>query len=161
TGSGGAILERYRYDVFGAPTILSANNIQLSTSAINNRFMFTGREYASTFGIYEYRARAYHPGLGRFTSEDPKGFDAGDYNMFRYCHNDPEDLTDPTGLGYENNVDFPPVTESSTPQQQQQIAYLNARNTALSWNPGGAIEIGLANQQISRLQQSSSTREAM
>src|SRR5205807_7811615 len=98
TGSGGAILERYRYDVFGAPTILSANNIQLSTSAINNRFMFTGREYASTFGIYEYRARAYHPGLGRFTGEDPKGFDAGDYNLFRYCHNDPEDLTDPMGL---------------------------------------------------------------
>lgn len=36
--------------------------------------------------------------LGRFLSEDPKGFDAGDYNLFRYCHNDPEDLTDPMGL---------------------------------------------------------------
>ncbi len=22
-------------------------------------------------------------------SEDPKLFDAGDYNLFRYCHNDP------------------------------------------------------------------------
>ena len=32
-------------------------------------------------------------------SEDPKLFDAGDYNLFRYCHNDPEDLTDPMGLG--------------------------------------------------------------
>jgi hypothetical protein len=31
-------------------------------------------------------------------SEDPKLFDAGDYNLFRYCHNDPEDLTDPMGL---------------------------------------------------------------
>jgi len=31
-------------------------------------------------------------------SEDPKLFDAGDYNLFRYCHNDPIDLTDPTGL---------------------------------------------------------------
>ncbi len=49
-------------------------------------------------GFYEYRARAYHPGLDRFTSEDPKLFDAGDYNLFRYCHNDPEDLTDPMGL---------------------------------------------------------------
>jgi RHS repeat-associated protein len=60
--------------------------------------MFTGREYIQQFGIYEYRARAYYPGLGRFLSEDPKGFDAGDYNLFRYCKNDPEDLTDPTGL---------------------------------------------------------------
>jgi uncharacterized protein RhaS with RHS repeats len=31
-------------------------------------------------------------------SEDPKGFDAGDYNLYRYCHNDPLDFTDPMGL---------------------------------------------------------------
>jgi hypothetical protein len=49
------------------------------------------------FGFYEYRARAYHPDLGRFMSEDPKLFDPGDYNLFRYCHNDPIDLTDPMG----------------------------------------------------------------
>jgi hypothetical protein len=30
-------------------------------------------------------------------SEDPKLFEAGDYNLFRYCQNDPLDLTDPTG----------------------------------------------------------------
>ena len=30
-------------------------------------------------------------------SEDPKLFDTGDYNLFRYCHNDPVDLTDPMG----------------------------------------------------------------
>ena len=30
-------------------------------------------------------------------SEDPKRFDAGDYNLFRYCHNDPIDFTDPMG----------------------------------------------------------------
>jgi hypothetical protein len=31
-------------------------------------------------------------------SEDPKLFEAGDYNLFRYCHNDPLDRTDPMGL---------------------------------------------------------------
>ncbi|MFL6515936.1 MAG: RHS repeat-associated core domain-containing protein, partial [Chthoniobacterales bacterium] len=70
----------------------------------NNRFMFTGREYIKEFGIYEYRARTYHPGLGRFMSEDPKGFDAGDYNLFRYCKNDPEDITDPMGLYGTNGM---------------------------------------------------------
>jgi RHS repeat-associated protein len=60
--------------------------------------MFTGREYVSKFGIYEYRNRAYHPGLGRFMSEDPKLFEAGDNNFFRYCGNDPVDRTDPMGL---------------------------------------------------------------
>jgi RHS repeat-associated protein len=96
------VVESYRYDAFGKPTMyngptqIPANVI--SASAYNNRFLFTGREYVWQFGIYEYRNRAYHPGLGRFMSEDPKLFDAGDYNLFRYCANDPLDKTDPMGL---------------------------------------------------------------
>ena len=100
------MIEQYHYDAFGAPTFYDANTNQINSTAYNNRFLFTGREYAATyrgiyvqeFRFYEYRARAYHPDLGRFMSEDPKLFDAGDYNLFRYCHNDPIDFTDPMGL---------------------------------------------------------------
>jgi RHS repeat-associated protein len=106
TSTTGAILEYYRYDVFGAPSIYAPNGSGRSSSIYDNRFLFAGREYAATyrstyiptFKFYEYRARAYHPGLGRFMSEDPKLFDPGDYNLFRYCHNDPVDFTDPMGL---------------------------------------------------------------
>ena len=95
----GNVIESYSYDAFGAPTIYDTSNPPnvRNASLVSNRFMFTGREYANLFGFYEYRARAYHPGLGRFMSEDPKLFDAGDYNLFRYCHNDPIDHTDPMG----------------------------------------------------------------
>ncbi len=93
--------EWHKYDAFGAVRILAPNGTERATSLYKNRFLFTGREYAATFGFYEYRARAYNPTLGRFMSEDPKGFDAGDYNLFRYCHNDPLDLTDPMGLDAE------------------------------------------------------------
>jgi RHS repeat-associated protein len=96
-------------DAFGTPTMYNGSGGQIAPTAYNNRFLFTGREYAATyqktyvpaFNFYEYRARAYHPGLGRFMSEDPKLFEAGDYNLFRYCHNDPIDLTDPMGLDPE------------------------------------------------------------
>jgi hypothetical protein len=37
--------------------------------------------------------------------EYPKLFDAGDYNLFRYCHNDPVDHTDPMGLE-ELDIEF-------------------------------------------------------
>ncbi len=94
------ILEYYRYDVFGQPAIYGPDNQVRQASLYSNRFLFTGREYNANFGFYEYRARAYHPSLGRFMSEDPKLFDAGDYNLFRYCHNDPIDFTDPMGLDY-------------------------------------------------------------
>jgi RHS repeat-associated protein len=84
--------------------------------------LFTGREYANLFGFYEYRARAYHPTLGRFMSEDPKLFvrraglgappadwtfgahpDEAEFNLFRYCGNDPVDFTDPMGLYAEGS----------------------------------------------------------
>ncbi len=102
----GTVIEQYQYDAFGAPTMYNAVPTQISSTAYNNRFLFTGREYAATyqktfvsaFNFYEYRARAYNPTLGRFMSEDPKDFNAGDYNLFRYCHNDPVDFTDPMGL---------------------------------------------------------------
>ncbi len=106
TEASGYVIERYRYDAFGAPTIYDGNWNGRSATIYDNRFLFTGREYAASyrsiytpaFNFYEYRARAYHPDLGRFMSEDPKLFDAGDYNLFRYCHNDPIDFTDPMGL---------------------------------------------------------------
>jgi RHS repeat-associated protein len=94
----GKLLEQYRYDAFGAPTIKNPSGALLSTSMINNRFLFTGREWVQRYGFYEYRARAYHPKLGRFMSEDPLGFAAGDINLFRYTGNDPVNRTDPTGL---------------------------------------------------------------
>jgi RHS repeat-associated protein len=60
--------------------------------------LFTGREYLSELKLYDYRARMYQPELGRFMQPDPKEFAAGDYNLYRYCHNDPVNRSDPTGL---------------------------------------------------------------
>src|SRR6266545_2007992 len=45
----GDVIESYKYDAFGAPTILDGNYIQIDHTANNNRFLFTGREYAATY----------------------------------------------------------------------------------------------------------------
>lgn len=71
------------------------------------------------FGFYEYRARAYHPGLGRFMSEDPKLFDAGDYNLFRYCYNDPINHTDPMGLQQDTVATYSPRQTSQWKADEQ------------------------------------------
>ena len=100
----GTVAEKYHYDVFGQPTVTDYwGNVRSvgngrPVSWCGNRFMFTGREYIAELGIYDYRHRMYHPGLGRFLQTDPTGFDAGDMNLFRYCDDDPVDRTDPTGL---------------------------------------------------------------
>jgi RHS repeat-associated protein len=95
----GNIVERYSYDAFGKAKIMSWwDNNERSTSWINNRFMFQGREWIAELGIYDYRHRMYSPELGRFLQTDPTGFDAGDMNLFRYCGEDPVDGSDPMGL---------------------------------------------------------------
>lgn len=43
----------------------------------------------------------YQPELGRFLQPDPKEFAAGDYNLYRYCGDDPVDRSDPLGLTIE------------------------------------------------------------
>lgn len=44
--------------------------IALTSSAQNNRYTYTGREWDSTMSLYHYRARMYNPALGRICSKD-------------------------------------------------------------------------------------------
>jgi RHS repeat-associated protein len=97
TDTGGNIREQYDYDAFGMPYVYSAGGVTLTASQWGNRFLFTGREWLSDLRIYDYRARQYQPELGRFLQPDPKEFSAGDYNLYRYCHNDPVNHSDPDG----------------------------------------------------------------
>jgi RHS repeat-associated protein len=101
TDPNGALIEQYEYDAFGRPYFYNASNGWLSDtgdSAFGNRFLFTGREWLSDLKLYDYRHRLYQPELGRFLQPDPIHFEAGDYNLYRYCHNDPVNNSDPTGL---------------------------------------------------------------
>jgi len=65
---------------------------------------YTGREPDSATGLIYYRARWYDPTLGRFISEDPMGFSAGDANLSRYVGNSTTNAIDPSGLDAEELV---------------------------------------------------------
>jgi RHS repeat-associated protein len=98
----GNLLERYRYNAFGQPAVTDwYGNTHGGASWYGNRFLFTGREYLSWIACYDYRNRMYRPSLGRFLQTDPKEFEAGDMNLFRYCADDPVDHTDPLGTDYQ------------------------------------------------------------
>src|SRR6266404_5059665 len=103
TDSLGNILEQYEYDAFGQAYFYDAAGAATTVngqpgSPFGNRFLFTGREWLTDLHLYDYRNRMYQPELGRFLQPDPKEFAAGDYNLYRYCHNDPVDKSDPLGL---------------------------------------------------------------
>lgn len=98
----GAVLERYKYDAFGQPTVTNGDGVSnpRDRSWHGNRFLFTGREWIASLNLYDYRHRMYRPSLGRFLQPDPIGFKAGDMNLFRYCGGDPVNRVDPMGLDY-------------------------------------------------------------
>jgi RHS repeat-associated protein len=89
----GQILSENQYTAYGVPITGSGICRPQAASA----FGFTGREYDPETGLYYYRARYFDPHMGRFISEDPIGFEAGDANLYRYAGNSPQNYHDPYG----------------------------------------------------------------
>ena len=73
---------------------------QVASGDLSADFLYgyAGRERDRESGLYFNRARYYDPAAGRFISQDPIGFTAGDANLYRYVGNDVANQTDPTGL---------------------------------------------------------------
>ena len=72
----------------------SGNHSTLSTT----RYLFTSREFDTATRLQYNRARYYDPSVGRWLSEDPLGFTAGDANVGRYAGNQITAAADPSGL---------------------------------------------------------------
>jgi RHS repeat-associated protein len=100
----GNVVGHFSYDSFG--------NV-INPTGLSFRYGYTGREWDGETGQYYYRARYYDPTVGRFISEDPIGFAAGDTNIYRYVGNSPTDFVDPSGnlarLPIPNNRPAPPI----------------------------------------------------
>ena len=67
-------------------------------AAFAHLYGYTGREFDRDTGLQYNRARYYDPSLGRFISQDPIGFKAGDANLYRMAGNHTTYASDPSGL---------------------------------------------------------------
>jgi len=92
------VVERYRYDAYGACAVLDADFSADSDgiSDVGNPYRFTARRLDVESRLMQYRHRYYAPHLGRFISRDSAGYiDA--YNLVSYALGRPTVLADPEG----------------------------------------------------------------
>ena len=76
------VVNHRKFDAFG-------NLTAESDATVKFLYSYTGREWDADAGLYYYRARWYDAKIGRFISEDPIGFAAGDTNVSQghsRCH---------------------------------------------------------------------------
>jgi RHS repeat-associated protein len=123
TDAGGNVVERYRYTSFGQISVLNADFSPKASNLTLQPFTYTGREWEPEVGLYFYRARFMDPRMGRFVSQDPLGFLAGDSNLRAYCGNNPIGWIDPLGLDSMNliNPNAAPSAIDSNPSETKQF----------------------------------------
>jgi len=103
-----SVIERYRYDSYGACTVLDADGSSDADgiSDVLNPYTFTGRRVDLETGnsgpataLLQYRNRYYHTGLGRFISRDPAGY-PDSLNSYSYAVARVTISVDPRGTDY-------------------------------------------------------------
>ena len=95
TNQWGSPLYMFDYDVFGTP---------LQDRPERFRHGFTGKEYDSWTGLYNYGFRDYSPLHGRFTTVDPIQDGLG---WYAYVNSDPVSWLDPWGLKGQKSGEDP------------------------------------------------------
>ncbi len=81
------------YDSFGNLTSETNTNVNLD-------FGYTGKFYDETTKLSHHWNRWFDPKAGKWTSQDPIGFLAGDTNLSRYVGNGSTNRIDPSGLDW-------------------------------------------------------------
>jgi RHS repeat-associated protein len=93
----GDVRERYHYDLFGSAQIFEADGkTKRTASLLEARPSFMGRPLLTEVGLYDFRRRAYDPGLFLFLEPNPILF-AESWSPYAFCRFNPLNLSDPYG----------------------------------------------------------------
>jgi RHS repeat-associated protein len=102
----------------------------VSTGADLKRFGYEGAfgYLRLTTNLMWVRERIYDANTGAWLSQDPIGFEGGDWNLFRYVKNVPTNLIDPAGLR--------DIVEDNAPQTSYEKIWEARQAEALSYRLG-------------------------
>jgi RHS repeat-associated protein len=123
-----SVVDHRVYDSFG-------NLVSQTNAAVDFLFGFDGAPTGGATGLTNELNRWYDSETGRWMSQDPIGFTAGDANQFRFVSNSPVNAVDPSGL----------LTVYVWPPHGTHTGHTSIQlddNTYISWWPQGDPPIG-------------------
>jgi len=88
--------QRFDYDAFG-------NAVGFTPSTALTQYLYCSEAFDTKLGWMYLRARWYDPKVGRFNRLDPFFGNISDpqsLHKYTYCHGDPVNFTDPSGMAY-------------------------------------------------------------
>src|SRR5207253_982298 len=95
------------------------------------QYIFTGRQFDPETRLYFYRARYYHPRLGRFVSRDPIGYGGG-INPYEYARSNSITAVDPRGTLDDINT-YDPANQDPAEAQSVMTTFFQTRPYAGAW----------------------------
>ncbi|MBL8742374.1 MAG: RHS repeat-associated core domain-containing protein, partial [Myxococcales bacterium] len=93
----GLVISLEEYHPYGTSAYRSSDG---SVDVSARRYRYTGKERDEETGLYYNGARYLAAWLGRWTSADPIGMQAG-VKLYQYCRGSPVNFTDPSGTDEE------------------------------------------------------------
>jgi RHS repeat-associated protein len=91
------VIDAYNYDGYG---VMLGSNDSAAANA-KTSMLYTGEQYDKSIGQYYLRARYYNQSNGTFNRIDPYSGNPQDpqsLHKYAYCHNNPTNAVDPSGL---------------------------------------------------------------
>jgi RHS repeat-associated protein len=98
TDTRGVVQERYAYDGYGAPSVLTPTFSTRSTTSSDWEIRFSGYRWDQESALYYVRNRLFNPALGCWLTRDPHRYTAGSSSLYEYVSSRPVISVDPYGL---------------------------------------------------------------
>lgn len=94
----GAVQERYGYEAYGMPTVMTAGFVLEVESLWDWEIRYAGYRWDEESGLYQVRNRYLNSGFGCFTSRDPLSVNVDRKGPYEYAQSMPITFTDHQGL---------------------------------------------------------------
>jgi RHS repeat-associated protein len=134
-GQGATTIVNHRVFSAYGELLSQTNPATGGAAAVDCLFAYTGRPLDTATGLQNNDNRWYDAVTGRWLSQDPISFAAGDANLYRYVGNGPVTMTDASGLaGGDDMIPAKPTRPASGIQTRTTTVYLIEPDGHGGWN---------------------------